>query len=110
MKKEIKEILNSHFDDKRKRELLNEYKESIALAEKVLNGEYEYCDKCKDYYLARSFFTETETVEENVCIYSSPINSGDDEYEKHSITHAYRVCPKGHRREIDRRDNGNVHG
>ena len=58
------------------------------------------CADCGDYYLSKSFFTEDEYKEENVCTFVDPINSGGNIYEKKEVKYTYKYCPKGHKHLI----------
>lgn len=98
----IKSILDKDISMEEKKEEIQEIKKSIELAERIFTGELRYCKKCGDYYLSRSFFTDTEIVEENICTYSDPINSGGDEYERKEVKYMYRYCPKGCKEVISR--------
>lgn len=51
------------------------------------------------------FFTDTEDVDERVCVYSDPINSGGDEYETKKVRYTYKICPKGCKHQINREEN-----
>ena len=100
----IKEILDDNTSIADKQNQIKEFKESIELAEKIFSGEFIYCQKCRDYFLAKSFFNEKEIIEENVCIYSDPINSSGDEYERKKIQYTYKYCPKGCKHLINRKE------
>ena len=101
----VKNILDSNKTPEEKKRQLNEIKAAIELAEKIFSGELTYCKKCGDYYLSSSFFTETEDVDERVCVYSDPINSGGDEYETKKVRYTYKICPKGCKHQINRQEN-----
>ena len=101
----VKDILNANSTPEEKRRELNEIKTAIELAEKIFSGELTYCKKCGDYYLNRSFFTDTEVIDEQVCVYSDPINSGGDEYETKKVRYTYKICPKGCKHQINREEN-----
>lgn len=96
MHKVIKEILMSDKTSETKRKQIDEIKESINLAERIFTGELAFCKLCQDYYMSKSFYTDTIVEEENVCVYSDPINSGGDEYERQKFKYTRRYCPKGH--------------
>lgn len=98
----VKNILDSNETSEEKKRKLDEIKESIEVAEKIFSGELIYCKKCGDYYLARSFFTDTEIVDEQVCVYSDPINSSGDEYENKKVRYTYKICPKGCKHRVNR--------
>lgn len=96
----IKKIVTSNHSDKTKLERLEQLKEDVETAEKVIKGQLQYCPKCDDYYDSRSFFEETTTTDEEICIFQGVINSGDNEYAPGIVTRVYKVCPKGHKEEI----------
>ena len=101
----IKEIMNcSSTTNKQKAEEINKIKESIDIAERIFSGEFTYCKSCGDYFLSRSFITDTEVVDELVCTYSDPINSGGDEYEKKPVRYTYKYCPKGCKHKVNREE------
>lgn len=100
----VKDILDSNINSEEKKHQLDEIKSSIELAEKIFSGELTYCKKCGDYYLSKSFFIETEMVDENVCVYSDPINSGGDEYKIKKVCYTYKICPKGCKHQINREE------
>lgn len=80
-------------------ERLSEMQTNIGL---LRDGKLEYCEKCKEFYNSKSFFTESETRNERICIYEDPINSGGNEYDNGQVEYRYRVCPKNHRSLMDR--------
>ena len=71
-------------------------------AEKIVLGEYQYCDKCDDYYLKGSFQFVKESEPCRICTYSDPISGGSDEYADGIAEITYKVCPKGHKAVFDR--------
>ena len=83
----------------KKRELTR-LKGEIDFALEILEGDWKYCKECNDYYREPSFFEEEEVKMEKVCIYDSPINSGDNEYEERTVDYTYLICPKGHKIEV----------
>lgn len=93
----IKDILVRKVSTKDKIEALNSLQKDIDLAKKYLSPEFTYCEYCDDYYLTKSFFTEKEVKEENICVYSDPINSGGNEYRMGKVEYCHHVCPKGHK-------------
>jgi hypothetical protein len=102
----IKNILNTYQDKNAKLEELNKLREDIDLAEKVLSDSWTYCKDCDDYYLTESFKNKFKTERKKICIYNSPINSGDDDYADGEVGTLYRMCPKGHEtiiNEIEKR-------
>ena len=100
----IKKILDKDISTEEKATEIEELKASIEIAEKIFEGEFTYCKKCKDYYYSRSFFEDTEIVVEPVCTYSDPINSGGDEYENRKVRYTYKYCPKGCKHQINREE------
>ena len=92
----IKDILNKNLSQEAKIKALAELKDDIELAENILSGEWEYCEVCDDYYIAKSFLHRTETKVGQVCVYRDPINSGGNEYQTGYIDTVYKMCPKGH--------------
>ena len=105
MHKVIKEILdNNNMTNQQKNTEIQKIKESISIAEHIFSGEFTYCKTCGDYFLSKSFITETETKDEPVCIYSDPINSGGDEYKIKPVRYTYKICPKGCKHKIAREE------
>lgn len=100
MRKEIRDILNSNRTKEEKYLAMNQLFEEVRTGQRILSGEIKYCAECDDYYLAKSFLTETETRESKVCIYEDWMNSGGNEYADGFIDTVYEVCPKGHKRKI----------
>ena len=94
----VKDVLNKALTKEAKLKLFDEMKKDIELAERYLSGEFEYCETCNDYYLAKSFLFENETKESQICTYRGIINSGENEYAPGYIDTLYKVCPKGHRK------------
>ena len=68
----IKDILKRKVNIEDKRNALNSIEKDIEIAKKILSGEMIYCENCDDYFLARSFFQDTETKKESICTYSYP--------------------------------------
>ena len=101
----VKEILKADITLQDKKNKIKELQESIDLANRIFSGEFTYCKKCGDYFLSKSFFTDSEVVNENVCIYSDPINSGGDEYQMKKVKYTYKYCPKGCKHLITREEN-----
>lgn len=100
----IKVILDSDIDNKSKAEEISKMEESIQIAKRIFSGELTYCKTCGDYFLSRSFFQDSETVKERICIYSDPINSGGDEYRDGQVKYTYMYCPKGCKHMIKREE------
>ena len=96
--------LKQNCDLKIKRMELKAAEKDIKIARKILSREMIYCEDCDDYFLARSFFQDTETKRESVCTYSDPINSGGNEYADKDVLYTYLICPKGHKHLIDRKE------
>ena len=104
MHKLILDLLNKTERKDKLLDEINELQDSLDIAKKICSGEFGYCKKCNDYYLAKSFIHEQEIVSERVCTYSDPINSSGDEYEDKNIRYTYLICPKGHKGEINREE------
>ena len=100
----IKEILDCSTSNAQKSEEIKKLKESISIAERIFSGELTYCKICGEYFLSKSFITEQEIVDELVCTYSDPINSGGDEYEKKPVRYTYKYCPNGCKHKIHREE------
>ena len=49
-------------------------------------------------------FSEKETVHTKICVYEDPINSGSNDYVDGYADILYRVCPKGHKHVVDRKE------
>jgi hypothetical protein len=105
MNPEVKRIIQSYKDKKEKIEELNQLKEDIEIAMEALDGKWKYCEKCGVYYLAKSFLTDSKIENKKICVYDSPINSGDDEYRDGEVTTIYRICPRGHETILDKTKN-----
>lgn len=102
MNKTVKEIVEQWADSTTKLKELEKLEEDIAFAKKIVKGEYKQCLECKEYFLTRTFFTETERIDCQICTYDSPYNSGDDEYAEGYADITYLVCPKGCKTIIDK--------
>lgn len=100
----IKDIIKRKVNTEDKRRALDSLEKDIEIARKILSGEMIYCEDCDDYFLARSFFQDTETKRESVCIYADPINSGGNEYADKDVLYTYLICPKGHKHLINRKE------
>lgn len=103
-KKVLKDISDGSMSKKDAQQYIQELKNIAQLAEDIANGNTRYCEKCNDYYLAKSFFTEYESKSERILTYSDPINSGGNEYRDGKMRYTYQVCPKGHRSLIDKHE------
>ncbi len=104
MNKVIEDIINSNSTKEAKVKALDLLSEQIEMARGILSGKFIYCPDCNDHYLAKSFFAETETKETKICVYEDWMNSGGNEYEDGFLDITYRICPKGHKHEINRKE------
>lgn len=104
MNKIVENIIQSNDSVNNKLVKLESLENNIRIAKGYLNGKYLYCDQCKDYYLSKSFLSEFEKIPAKICIYEDPINSGGNEYRDGHVKITYRVCPKGHKEEINREE------
>ena len=95
-------IINTKLTVADRNKELDKLAKDIEEAKEFLSGKYAYCTDCDDFYLYKSFFTETETKESRICVYEDFINSGGNEYVDGYVDILYKVCPKGHKHEIDR--------
>lgn len=102
MNKEVKNILKSYNTKNAQLKALSQLEEDIEFAKGVVDGTFQYCEKCDDYYLAKSFLHDFETKKAQICIYQDPINSGGNEYVKGIVHIKYKICPKGHKIEVER--------
>ena len=100
----IKDIIKRKVDTEDKYKALESLEKDIEVAKKILSGEMIYCEDCEDHYLARSFFQDTEMKRESVCIYADPINSGGNEYADRDVLYTYKICPKGHKHLVNRKE------
>lgn len=100
----IEEIIKRNCPNKDKEDALSAIENEILMARGILNGTYKLCPKCKDYYLKKAFFSETEKVDCKVCTYVDPINSGGNDYADGYAYVTYETCPKGHKVEINRKE------
>lgn len=107
MNKTVESIIQSNDSIDNKLVKLESLEDNIRIAKGFLNGKYLYCDQCKDYYLSKSFLSESEKIHAKICIYEDPINSGGNEYRDGYVKITYRVCPKGHKEEINREELAN---
>lgn len=104
MNKIIKDIINKNCSDKEKNKELDKLNDEIEMAKGILNGKFQYCPECDDYYLTRSYLTDRETKNAKICIYQDPINSGGNDYSDGFVDITYSTCPKGHKHEINRKE------
>lgn len=100
----IKDIVIRKCDTDSKIKVLSDLENDITIAKGIITGKYIYCNDCDDYYLAGSFMEEKEYKDEKVLVYSDPINSGGNEYTDGRVEYTYKICPKGHRYKINRRE------
>lgn len=104
MDKVIENILISRATNQEKYAQIEKLEKDIEMARKILSGECKYCKECHDYYLSKSFFTETKVKNEKICTYNDPINSSGNEYKDGQVRYTYLICPKGHRDLQDRQE------
>ena len=104
MEKVIRDIIDRKVAKEKKIKELDKLADSIEMAKGILNGEFKYCPKCDDYYLASSFGTKKETKPTKICVWSDPINSGGNEYKDGYVDIEYSICPKGHKIETSRKE------
>lgn len=100
----IKDIIIRNCSKEDKLTALNNLSNDIETAKGIISGKYIYCETCDDYYLAKSFFEETETKPAKICIYKDPINSGGNDYADGTVQTTYKICPKGHKKVSDRKE------
>lgn len=98
------DITLSSISKESKLKMLDDLEKDINAARDIINGKCIYCKECKEYYLAQSFFSEEETIPAKICTYRDPINSGGNSYVDGYADIIYRVCPKGHKHIIDRKE------
>jgi hypothetical protein len=106
MNKAVQNILNSYHTTEAQLKAISKLSEDIDFAKDVLKGKYKYCATCDDYYLTKSFIHESECKEGKILIYEDPINSGGNTYTDGYIYSTYEICPKGHKVEIERSEEG----
>ena len=104
MHEAVNKILKMIGEEESKKKALDALAADIEMARGILSGDFKYCPDCDDYYLARSFITDIDRKETEICVYRDPINSGGDEYDIGYIDTTYRTCPKGHRTLIEVRE------
>ena len=104
MNKVIRDIIDRNCTNEDKKGALDSLINDINMAKGILSGKFTYCPKCDDYYLTKSYLTEHETKPTRICVYEDPINSGGNEYVDGEAYITYKVCPKGHKLEIDREE------
>lgn len=100
----IRDIINKKCSVDEKNVAFDSLMEDIELGRGILNGKFQYCPNCDDYYLSKSFLTESETKETKICIYEDPINSGGNEYVNGFVDITYSICPKGHKHELRKKE------
>ena len=106
MDKQFISIVESNESDNKKIEKLESFIEEAKIAIDIVKGKYKHCPKCKDYYFTKSFLTEEEIKEEEICTYEDPINSGGNEYKIGKVKYIKTLCPKGHVISTDRHELG----
>lgn len=104
MNKIIREILDKNVTKEVKYKALDQLYNDIQTAKEILDGKFQYCEECDDYYLAESFLTKKDSIPSKICTWRDPINSGGNEYKDGYIDITWRVCPKGHKHEINREE------
>lgn len=102
MNKEIKKIMISNKTTKQKKNELDLLSEQIKLAKLMLEENFLYCSDCDNFYLAKSFTTETETEDFKICVYKDLMHEDENKYAEGFCHIKYRVCPKGHKHELFR--------
>lgn len=100
MRKEISDILKSNLSKEEKYLRINRLLEEDRIGLDILSGKMKYCPDCDDYYIAKSFLTETTTRESQICVYEDWINSGGNEYADGFVDTVYEICPKGHKHKL----------
>lgn len=104
MNKIIKDIIDKKCSKEEKNKALNLLSNDIDMARGILSGKFKYCPDCDDYYLAKSYLSDTETKNTKICIYEDPINSGGNDYADGYADITYSICPKGHKHEVNRKE------
>lgn len=104
MNKIIKDIIDKKCSNQEKNKMLKGLSDDIEMAKGILDGKFKYCSECDDYYLAKSYLSDTETKNARICVWEDPINSGGNEYADGYVKISYSICPKGHRHEVDRKE------
>lgn len=107
MNKTVKDIIDRKCSDEEKNKALNLLSDDIEMARGILSGKFKYCPDCDDYYLAKSYLSDTETKNTRICIYQDPINSGGNDYADGYVDITYSICPKGHKHEVNRKERRN---
>lgn len=87
-----------------KKKLLDLLTDEIGIARDILDGKFKYCPECDDYYLTKSYLSDTRTKNARICIYQDPINSGGNDCVDGYVDITYSICPKGHRHEVSRKE------
>lgn len=100
----IKNIVIRKCDIDSKIKALSDLENDINIAKEIITGKYIYCNDCDDYYLTGSFMEEKEYKVEKILVYSDPINSSGNEYADGRVEYIYKICPKGHKHKINRRE------
>lgn len=100
----IEKIVKSHQQAPNKLKVIEELRQELKIAEEIIKGKYTYCDECGDYYLSQSFLSEVKQEDCKICTFVDPINSSGNTYVDGIAQVTYRICPKGHRKEIYRHE------
>lgn len=85
MNKIVRDIIDKKCSDKQKKNELDKLSEDIERAIGILSGKFQYWNT-------------------RICIWEDPINSGGNEYKDGYVDITYRICPKGHKHEVDRKE------
>ena len=104
MNKVIRDIVDRNCANEDKNRALDSLIDDINMAKGILSGKFTYCPECDDYYLTKSYLMEHETKPTRICVYEDPINSGGNDYVDGYADILYRVCPKGHKHVVDRKE------
>lgn len=104
MNKVIRDIIDKNSSKEEKNIELSRLSDEIEMAKGIISGKYKYCPDCDDYYLAKSFLTDSETKPARICVYEDPINSGGNDYADGYVDITYSICPKGHKHEVSRNE------
>lgn len=100
--KAVQNILKSYHTKDAQLKALSKLSDDIDFAKGVINGTYKYCEECDDYYLTQSFLHHSDRKKCRICVYQDIINSGGNEYADGYANIEYEICPKGHKKEINR--------
>lgn len=100
----IREIIDKNVTKEEKYKSLDQLSDDIQTAKDILDGKFQYCERCDDYYLTESFLKKKETKPSSVCVFQDPINSGGNDYADGYVDIIYKICPKGHKYEVSRKE------